>query len=102
MKEILKKIANQAVEYFVLSKINLEKKFNKKLKFYVFFYDDCIYYPAFKEKMEDEGFKVFPLFELANVDYNDNPKYFSSKTNHPKEEAWNLLTPIIAEIISKP
>ncbi len=96
------KYADQTTDFillhFKLTKEELEKKWNKKVNFYVILYEDCDIYneDKLREKLETNGFHVISTKELTNEDLNDE-KYRFQDNHHPTEAAWDLLTPLIAE-----
>ena len=47
-----------------------------------------------KKELEDNGFIVISTKDLTDVNLKI-PKYTMQDNNHPTEEAWNLLTPLI-------
>ena len=94
------KITDMTVKYFEETKNALEKHYGKKIKFYVILYEtlNVPYKNLLTKKLEDKGFIVISTKELTNEDLTQ-PKYLMKDNNHPKEAAWDLLTPLIAEKI---
>ena len=92
------KITDMALLYFIESRKELEKKLNKKIKFYIIFYKDCeiLYEDTLKEKLKKNGFFVTSTNELTDEDLASE-KYLMQDNHHPTEAAWDLLTPKIIE-----
>lgn len=97
-KKNAEKIANLVTLYFVESKKELEKKWNKKLNFHILLYEDwpIFYGDLLKEKLEKNGFVVTSTNELTDEDLASK-KYLMQDNHHPTEAAWDLLTPKIIE-----
>ncbi len=94
------KITDDAMLYFIKTRENLEKRWNNKIKFTVIFYNDVCSSDLLKEKLLKNGFIVIETKDLTNENLSDD-KYLATDKVHPSEEAWNLLTPLIAEEIEK-
>lgn len=87
-----KKLAYQTLAHIEKTKEELEKHWNKKIKFNVIFYnmeDDIL-----EKKLNEKGIKTINLYNLTNEDLSSTPYVYK---NHPSEEAWDLLTPLIIE-----
>ena len=86
------------VLYFTETKKELEKKFNKNLNFYVVLYNvwEIPHKDLLKKKLENNGFKVLSTDEITNEDLHSD-KYLFQDNYHPKETAWDLLTPLIID-----
>lgn len=84
--------------HFKLTKEELEKKWNKKVNFYVILYEDydISNKDKLREKLETNGFHVISTKELTNENLS-NEKYMMQDNHHPTEAAWDLLTPKIIE-----
>lgn len=82
--------------YFTRSREELEKKWNKKLKFYIIMYEDydILHKNLLKEKLENNGFFVISTKDLTNQNLLSE-KYMMHR--HPTEAAWDLLVPKIIE-----
>ena len=82
-------------KHFIQSKNNMEKRW-KNTKFIVLMYN-----PAYKEdnylkeKLESQNFIVIKTDDLTTENLKEN-KYFQ-QNQHPTEEAWDLLTPLLIE-----
>ncbi len=87
------KLIDMALTYIIKSRENLEKKWNKKIKFIVIMYDDIKYANQLKEKLEKNNFTVIKLDEHTNVNLDEKP--YRLPDLHPSEMAWDLLTPLI-------
>ncbi len=93
------KLTDEALTYFIETRKNLESRWNKKVNFIVFMYDYPIKFGnMLPNKLKANNFKVITLRELTQEDIYSE-KYLSPITKHPTEEAWDLLTPLIAEKI---
>lgn len=89
------KITDMALAYFIESRKELEKHRNCKIKkFVVIFYTSWSYNELLREKLEKNGFIVLETRKLTDKDLN-SPAYFMPENGHPKEAAWDLLTPLI-------
>ena len=82
-----------ALLHFLESKKNIDNYW-KNTKFIVFFYDDTTMNKILASKLEENGFITITSKELTKEDLS-NEKYCFD--NHPTEEAWDLLTPLIVE-----
>lgn len=91
-------ITTLAATYLIKTKETLEKKWNRKIKFTVIFYEpaDILYKEKLVEKLERNGFKTFSTKDLTDEDLMST-KYFMQENYHPNENAWDLLTPLIIE-----
>lgn len=94
------KITDMALAYFVNSRNELEKRFNKKINFVVIFYTSWSYRKTLESKLRLNNFKVIDTREITNEDLRSS-KYFMQDSLHPSQEAWDLLTPLIVEELSK-
>ena len=83
-----------AVKHFKLSKERMQKHW-KNTKYIVIFYDTENEF--LKSELEKIGYTVITTKELTTENLQEE-KYLEYK--HPTEEAWNLLTPLIAEKLS--
>ena len=88
------KLTDEALWFFVKTRENLEKNWNKKFNFTIIFYNDIHYEDLLIKKLKANNFNVIVLSDLTNENLFDK-KYFSDKTYHPKEATWDLLTPLI-------
>ncbi len=91
-------VANIAALHFIKAKENIEKHYNKKKEFIVIFYDHpwelpFAYYLC--PKLIQNGFKIVKTNALTNEKITNDEKYYQD--NHPTEESWDLLTPLIIE-----
>ena len=94
------KLTDDALIYFIKTRENLEKRWNNKIKFTVIFYNDILGSDLLKEKLLKNQFYVIDIKDLTNENLYDD-KYLAVDKIHPSEAAWDLLTPLIAEIIEK-
>ena len=85
---------NFALKHFIESKKEMQKRW-KNSKFVIFFYNDLYSENKLKEKLENEGFIVLGNYDLSNENLSD--KKYLSDDYHPKEDAWNLLTPLLVK-----
>lgn len=94
------KITDFALLHLKKSREKLEEKWNKKINFTVVLYDDTPikFQELLIKKLNKNGFNVIVASKLTDENLSDE-KYLSSKTAHPTKEAWDLLTPLIAEKI---
>lgn len=91
------KITDEVLLYFIQTRKNLETRWNTKVDFAVIFYDSWLnHQDLLKEKLEKNNFKAIKIQELTDENLLSD-KYFSQKTIHPTEAAWDLLTPKIIE-----
>ncbi len=88
------KLTDEALWFFVKTRENLEKNWNEKFKFTVIILDEIKYKDILKKKLKDNNFNIVEISDLTNEDLSDS-KYLAEETNHPKEEMWDLLTPLI-------
>ena len=90
------KITDIAVKYFEITKNELEKQYGKKIKFYVILYDtlNFLYEDSLTKKLKSKGFIVISTKQLTDENLN-MPQYMMKDNFHPKEEAWDLLIPLI-------
>ena len=90
------KLTDLALAFFKETRNILEKKWNKKIKFIVIFYDnnEIRYKEMLRQKLEDNNFIVIDTDELTYEDLNSE-KYLFQDNLHPKETAWDLLVPLI-------
>ncbi len=87
------KLTNLVLSYFLETRKNLEKNWNKKFKFVIIFYKDITYEDLLSKKLKENGFIVIQTKELIKEDLNSSD--FKLEDNHPNEKAWNLLVPLI-------
>ena len=89
------KLTDTMLAYFVQSRNELEKHWNKKVNFIVLLYVDnhINYNKLLENKLSQNGFKVINTSDLTKENLMSD-KYLL-KDGHPSEEAWNLLTPLI-------
>ena len=92
------KITDLALLYFIKSRENLEKRWNKKINFNVILYENMLLEDILKFKLEKNGFNVILTDELTTADLNKE-EYKMQDNRHPTEAAWDLLTPLIADKI---
>lgn len=86
-----------AIEHFIESKQAMQKHW-KNTKYVVILYQGFKNDELFKQILEDNGFIVI---SVPNDYYiNTRDEKYESDTFHPKEEAWNILTPKIAETLN--
>ncbi len=93
-KEKAENLTDIALLHIIKSKEELEKHWNNKINFLVIFYEnlDILYADMLKNKLEERGIKVIRTSDITQENLNSE-KYLYD--NHPTEEAWNLLTPLI-------
>lgn len=92
------KLTDLVLLYFTETRKEIEKRLGKKINFTVITYDNfqIPYKDMLCEKLKKNGFNVIETKDLTDEDLNA-PKYLMVENAHPSEEAWNLLTPKIAE-----
>lgn len=90
------KVTDMALAYFTESRKEMEKRFNKKIKFIVLFYTSWAYNETLKNKLKNKGFIVLDTKEITNEDLRSS-KYLMQDSLHPTEAAWDLLTPLIVK-----
>ena len=90
------KLTDMLLLYFIQTRKILENKWNKKIKFIVIFYDNrkINHKEILRKKLEENNFIVLDTSELTSEDLNSE-EYLMQDNLHPKEKAWDLLTPII-------
>lgn len=94
-------IINRAAAYFIETKNNLKADNNKEISFIVLFYDNINYEKELKEKLEKNGIIVISTKDLTNENLRNIKYTLSKKDLHPNENAWDLITPLLAEKIQK-
>lgn len=92
------KLTDLMLAYFVQTRNILENKWNKKINFIVIFYDNdkIDYKDILRRKLEENNFIVLDTAEMTDVDLNSE-EYLMQDNLHPKEKAWDLLTPKIID-----
>ena len=70
----------------------------KNTQYVVILYQTFANDMLFKEVLENNGFTVIAVQNDYYINTRD--KEYESDTFHPKEEAWNILTPKIAETLN--
>ncbi len=95
-------LTDTAVRYFELTRNELEKHYNKHIKFCIILYEswEIPHNKLLTKKLQDKGFIVISTKDLTNEDLN-SPKYMLQDNLHPTEAAWDLLTPLIAKKIKE-
>ncbi len=90
------KIVDMAVLYFIQSRKEMEKRWNKKINFTVVLYNDynILYKDELTKKLKENGFNVINTDDLTKEDLKSD-KYIMKENNHPSEKAWDLLIPHI-------
>ncbi len=86
-----------AAQYFIQAKKNIEKHYNKKVKFVVVLYSNPSpigYQYLFRNKLIDNGFIALDTKLMTKENLYKHPKYLNS-SSEPTEDAWNLLIPLI-------
>lgn len=88
--------------YFVKAKNNFERKWKRKINFYIIYYNDreILYKDVLFKKLRNYGFKIIETDKLSNIDLNSEENR-NKENSHPTENVWNVLTPLIAKEISK-
>lgn len=86
-------LTDLALLYFIETRKNLEKNWNRKFKFVVLLYKDIKYEDLLSKKLKDNDFIVIQTKDLTKEDLN-SPK-FKLADGHPKEQAWDLLVPMV-------
>ncbi len=96
-------IINRAVKYIVSSKKELENQNGKDIKFIVIFYDntDIKYEKELIEQLHKNNIHTIRTKDLTKENLKNIKYTISNKDKHPNENAWNLLTPLIAREIQK-
>ena len=92
-------ITDIALLHFIEARKNIEKHYNKTVKFIVLFYSDPEPMPfqlLLKDKLIKNNFIVLETNNLTDVDLFKQPTYLH-ENGHPTEEAWDLLTPLIIQ-----
>lgn len=88
-------ISNIMLQYMIESRKELERHWNiKEFNFVIIIYEKMPYEDIFVSKLIKNNFKVIKAYKLTDEDLNSN-KYKIQNNWHPKEEAWDLLTPLI-------
>lgn len=92
------KIVDMAVFYFIQSRKEMEKRWNKKINFTIILYNDynILYKDELTRKLKENGFNVINTDDLTKEDLK-NDKYIMKENNHPSEKAWDLLVPLIID-----
>lgn len=95
-------ITDLALLYFVKTKRNLERRWNKKINFTIVFYNDAemLYKNTLFEKLRNNGFNIIETDKLTDIDLNTE-EYRNISNDHPTEKVWDILTPLIAEELKK-
>lgn len=94
------KLTDEMTAYFIETRKKLEEHWDKKSKFVVILYS---YIPIrfkkeLRQKLEQQDFIVIDTDDLTDVDLSSE-KYMFQDNLHPKEAAWNLLTPKIIKTL---
>ena len=91
-----KEITDIALLYFKETRKELEKHWNKKIKFIILLYEDweVMYKQELIQKLKDNNFIVISTRDITDEDLR-NEKYQMQDNHHPTENAWDLLLPII-------
>ena len=92
------KITDDALLYLVKTRENLQNHWNNKIKFYVVLYGRVKYSDILRKKLKDNGFIIIDSSSITKADLF-SAKYLMKDNGHPKESAWDILTPGIAEKI---
>ena len=84
--------------YFVKTRNNLERKWKRKINFYIIYYNDheILYKDVLFKKLRNYGFKIIETDKLSNIDLNSEENR-NKENSHPTENVWNILTPLIAK-----
>ena len=92
------KLTDMALIYFLETRKQLEKRWNRKINFIVFLYEDkeIAYKEELSRKLKENNFTVISTKELTNDNLNEI-KYKIPNNYHPTEAAWDLLTPKFIE-----
>ncbi|MBQ9246158.1 hypothetical protein IJ182_07825 [bacterium] len=94
------KIHDDISKYIIESRNNIEKHLGKKINFTVIYYEPGEWGIPYKyyltDILEKEGINVISTKDLTSENLRTE-KYFMLDNGHPKETAWDLLTPLIAE-----
>lgn len=91
-------ITNESLLYFIETRKELEKHWNKKIKFIILLYEDwdIMYKKEFINKLKNNNFIVISTKEITDENLRDE-KYQMQENHHPTEKAWDLLIPQIIE-----
>ena len=91
-------ITDLVLLYFLKTRENLEKHWNKKINFTIIFYNNykLLYSESLYKKLKANNFNVIETDKLSNVNLNSK-EYLNPDNGHPTEKTWDLLTPLIAE-----
>lgn len=81
------------LKYFIDTRKEMDSYW-ENAKFVIFFYNDSAFNKMLSAKLEENGFITISAKDLTTKNLR-NDKY--SWNNMPTGEAWNLLTPLIAE-----
>ncbi len=97
-KKYEEELTNLAVFYFIKTRENLEKRWNKKIDFIIVYYDNypILYKETLFKKLEENNFKIIDTGKVTDINLS-SPEYISQSNLHPTEKAWDVLTPIIAK-----
>ncbi len=92
------RVTDNTLLFFTETRKELEKNYGKKLNFIVIFFEDwdIQYGSILRQKLENNGFKVISTKELTNEDLQTE-KYRNFDNQHPREAAWDLLTPLLVK-----
>ena len=89
------KISELLLQYMIETRKELEKKWNQKISnFIIVLYEPIPYESICTEKLAKNGFKIIKAYNLTNANLNSE-EYKMQDNGHPKESAWDLLTPLI-------
>ena len=90
------KVTDLFIEYLNQSRKNIEKHYNKKLKFVVLLYEDreILHKDILKKKLEDNNYIVVETSELTDLDLYANS---IPNDHHPTEQEWDILVPLITK-----
>lgn len=90
-------VTNEALDYFIFTRKNLEEHYNSKIRFIVYLYEPIGYQKEFTDKLIKNGFEVITYNQITGENLN-LPYYKMVNNGHPKETAWNLIVPKFIEV----
>lgn len=92
------KLTNLVLLHFLETRKALQNNWEvENINFIIIFYDyrKIPYKKLLRKKLEENNFTVIDTSEITTEDLRSEKYNMYEKDNHPNENAWNLLTPLI-------
>lgn len=85
---------NYILEHFLLANYNIKKAFNNS-KFVIFVYQGDYVIKQIESRLKEQNIQVVYLSELSEINFQQD-KYRLDE-QHPTEEAWEIIVPLLAK-----